>query len=205
LRHFWLSRAGVCSFLPQRPKLDIHARAHYFEGMQEHTPLTESLEDYLEEIYVLEKKNGSARVKDIAAALHVRYPSVTSALQALTKRGLVNYEPYGLVTLTDEGRIEAVRVTQKHRLLKSFLINVLGLPADIADENACHMEHAISKDVHFRLQQFLKYLHISGCIDADWIVDFQNFCAKDKAAARQKNDLDAYFADSGFSLLPKDE
>ena len=172
--------------------------------MQKALKLTESLEDYLEEIYELEKKTGSARVKDIASALHVRYPSVTSALQSLTKRGLVNYEPYGLVTLTDEGRKEAARVTQKHRLLKSFLINVLGLPPAAADENACRMEHAISKDVHVRLQQFIKYLHVSGRVDDTWVSDFHTFCTKDKSASRGA-DLDAYFAGSGFSLLSKEE
>lgn len=173
--------------------------------MREFTTLTESLEDYLEEIYVLEKKTGSARVKDIAAALHVRYPSVTSALQSLTKRGLVNYEPYGLVTLTDEGKVEAVRVTQKHRLLKSFLINVLDLPPETADENACHMEHAISKEVHIRLQQFIKYLHVKGCVGESWTEDFKKFCAKDKTGSRGAADLDAYFEGSGFAMLPKEE
>ena len=75
--------------------------------------LTESLEDYLESIYRNIVNKNAARVKDIAADLGVRYPSVTSALKALEKKGLINYEPYGIITLTSEGLAIALRMFLK--------------------------------------------------------------------------------------------
>ena len=168
--------------------------------METTNELSEALEDYLESIYRLILKNGAARVKDIAAALKVRYPSVTSALQALTKRGLINYEPYGLVTLTKEGYEAAVRVTEKHRLLKSFLSNVLGVTPVSADETACRMEHVISKDVYLRLVQFIKYLYVSQRVDEKWIGAFRKFCGKDKGCSLESCNLDEYFNGTGFNM-----
>jgi DtxR family transcriptional regulator, Mn-dependent transcriptional regulator len=168
--------------------------------METKTELTEALEDYLEAIYRLILKNGAARVKDIAASLGVRYPSVTSALQALAKRALINYEPYGLVTLTKTGYDEAVRITEKHRLLKNFLSAVLGCAPEISDETACRLEHVIPKDVYVRLVQFIKYLYVSQDGEGKWIRDFRKFCGKDRGSPLAPGNLDSYFNGTGFDL-----
>jgi len=75
------------------------------------TALSASLEDYLEAIWHVEAAKGAARAKDIADRLGVNASSVTAALQTLAERGLVNYAPYDIVTLTAAGRPAAVSVT----------------------------------------------------------------------------------------------
>lgn len=100
----------------------------------DHTKLTQSLEDYLEMVHMLRLANGLARVKDIAAALGVKMPSVAKAMVELKKMGLVRQEPYSGVELTEEGGRDFVgksffgkktKACQKHKVnrkapLKSF-------------------------------------------------------------------------------------
>ncbi len=173
--------------------------------METKDDLSEAQEDYLEAIYRIILKNGVARVKDIAAELHVRYPSVTAALRVLSKRALINYEPYGLVTLTTAGHDQAARVTEKHRLLKSFLSSVLGVSPVEADDTACRMEHVISPEVYVRFVQFIKYLYVSQGSDGKWLKDFKKFCVKDKADPLSADSLDSYFVGTGFKMPGGDD
>ena len=75
--------------------------------------LSESLEDYLEAILFLENSNKVARVKDIAEKMGVLRGSVTGALKSLSKKGLINYEPYSYITLTKKGTTLARQVTRR--------------------------------------------------------------------------------------------
>ncbi|HOR98434.1 MAG TPA: metal-dependent transcriptional regulator, partial [Kiritimatiellia bacterium] len=84
--------------------------------------LSISIEDYLEAIFYLVRENTVARSKDIAERLKVNRSSVTGMLQALRDRGLVNYERYGFVTLTDEGKKVASRVVRRHEALRDFMV-----------------------------------------------------------------------------------
>jgi DtxR family Mn-dependent transcriptional regulator len=123
--------------------------------------LTSSLEDYLEAILFLVRQGRVARVRDIARLLGVGMPSVSSALRTLSKRKLVNYDPYELITLTDPGREAAERVAQRHNVLRRFLIDVLGVDPATAEANACRMEHGVDQDVLERLRRFAAY--VQGC------------------------------------------
>jgi DtxR family Mn-dependent transcriptional regulator len=168
--------------------------------MEHREELTESQEDYLETIYRIILKKDVARVKEIAAELKVRYPSVTSALQTLEKRGLVNYEPYGTITLTKEGFDAAIEVTGRHRLLKSFFSKVLGIEALKAEESACRIEHVISSEVYTRLVQFVKYVYTTQDSADKWLEDFKKFAKKDKASHTGGAGIDTYFKGTGFAL-----
>ena len=88
----------------------------------DHTKLSQSLEDYLEMVHMLRLANGIARVKDIAAALTVKMPSVAKAMIELKKLGLVTQEPYSGIELTEEGQRVAAMILNRHILLKGFLI-----------------------------------------------------------------------------------
>ena len=88
--------------------------------------LTASMEDYLETVLGLAGGRDGAHVKDIARHLGVTMPSVTGALHSLAERKLVNYRPYGTVTLTERGRREAEKVRRRHRLLTGFFEEILG-------------------------------------------------------------------------------
>ena len=120
-----------------------------------HVKLSQSLEDYLEMVHMLRLANGIARVKDIAAALSVKMPSVAKAILELKKLGLVTQEPYSGVELTEEGRKAAADVLNRHILLKGFLIR-LGVSEAIADKDACSMEHILSAETLSIIEDFMK-------------------------------------------------
>ena len=115
----------------------------------EQVKLSQSLEDYLEMV-----PNGIARVRDIAAALKVKMPSVAKAVIELKKLGLVTQEPYSGIELTSEGALVASQILNRHILLKSFLIK-LGISEAIADKDACCMEHILSAETLERIEDFV--------------------------------------------------
>lgn len=121
--------------------------------------LSASLEDYLEAIYHIVAEKGAARAKDIVTRLGVHNSSVTQALRSLSGKGLVNYAPYDTVTLTAAGEAAAVSVVERHRALRAFLVEVLGLDTRLAEQDACRLEHAISGDVLERLRLLMDYRH----------------------------------------------
>ena len=86
--------------------------------------MTKSLEDYIEAIYVLIRKEGAARVRDVAAELHVKMPSVVKAMAELKKLELVTQEPYGDIELTAKGRRVANSVLTRHNILKAVLVKL---------------------------------------------------------------------------------
>ena len=118
--------------------------------------MTASKEDYLEAILDCENEEGKARSIDIARTLHVSRPSVNKSLSVLKESGLIEHERYGVITLTKEGRMVASRVRDLHDTLKLFLTKVLGIPAEIAEEDACRMEHVISKETADSLKKYLR-------------------------------------------------
>jgi DtxR family Mn-dependent transcriptional regulator len=138
--------------------------------------LSDSLEDYLEAILHIVRAKGAARGKDISERLKVNRSSVTGALRALSEKKLVNYAPYDLVTLTPEGGRLAERIIHRHEVLKDFISRVLGLEEQVAEENACRMEHAASQAVLDRLAQFIDFLRVCPRIDIRWIEDTGYFC-----------------------------
>jgi DtxR family transcriptional regulator, Mn-dependent transcriptional regulator len=120
--------------------------------------LSPSMEDYLEVIYGLVKENRVARVRDIADILAVTMPSVTGALKKLSTKGLVNYDPHEVITLTPEGQTVAGKLAHAHRSIASFLTEVLNIPPEVADKNACRMEHAIDDVVLTRLIRYIEFV-----------------------------------------------
>ena len=116
--------------------------------------MTKSLEDYIETIYVLIKDKGAARVRDVAADLHVKMPSVVKALADLKKLELVTQEPYGDIELTAKGRKVATGVLTRHTILKAFLVK-LGVTEQVADNYACLIEHILSAQTMDRIRDFL--------------------------------------------------
>ena len=140
--------------------------------MAKETPLSDSMEDYLETIFHLSREKGFARAKSIARQMQVHMPSVTGALRTLKARGLVEYEPYAVVTLTSRGEREARQLVRSHAALKTFLWRILGLPEKEADENACRMEHAISPRTLDRLIAFVDFLDRSPEASCRRVADF---------------------------------
>ncbi len=144
----------------------------------EELELSASLEDYLEAIHNLSAKTGAVRSKDIADNLGVARASVTGALRLLKDKGLANYEPYGPVTLTESGQKIASEVAAKHRVLKAFFVNVLGVNRQDAQRGACRAEHALGGDIIGRLLSFVEFVDHSQANGRDLVKEFQQFCRK---------------------------
>lgn len=119
--------------------------------------LSDHQEMYLKVIFHLIEEHKVARVKDISESLGVTKSSVSGALKALAEKELVDYEPYAYVTLTERGQTIAAQLVGKYQVISDFLVNVLAIPEDVADENACRLEHVVDNFVMERLVQFLRF------------------------------------------------
>ena len=136
--------------------------------------LSQSQEDYLEEIYKQVLKNGHAKVTDISNALNVKKASVTGALIALADKKLINYEPYSKITITKEGEELAKKILNKHEILCDFFENVLGLTNAEASENACRMEHIVSEKFFNNFLKFSDYIREYGRANPDFIEKYKD-------------------------------
>lgn len=117
--------------------------------------LTKSNEDYLEAIGLLAGDDGSAQVKEIAAFMKVKMPSVTSAVKQLADMGLVEYVQYAPVRLTEKGRELAQQVIDSHETIHQFLADILLLEPSRACEIACSIEHIMQPDEVARLKSLM--------------------------------------------------
>ena len=106
--------------------------------------ITKSNEDYLEAILMIREEKGQCRSIDVAGRLSVSKPSVSVAMSNLAKMGMVVMEPTHELKLTRAGLRHARRVLERHRLLCGALMR-LGVPREIAEEDACRIEHDISQ------------------------------------------------------------
>lgn len=119
------------------------------QGAKPH--LTTANEDYLECIVRIEAEEpdqgtDGIRSVEIAQRLDVSKASVNKAIASLKSQGMVEQAHYGKVRLTEEGRSIGAAVWRRHRMLRAFLTDELGVEFDRADEEACKMEHALSED-----------------------------------------------------------
>lgn len=146
--------------------------------------LSPSQEDYLEAIFHIVSEKQAARAKDIAQRLKVKGSSVTGALRVLAEKGLINYAPYDLITLTPVGKKTAVDVVRRHEVLHDFFNKVLGLDEAEAEKSACKMEHAVSRSVLDRLILFVEFLEVCPRAGTEWMLAFAERCDGSK---EQKN------------------
>lgn len=115
----------------------------------------ESAEDYLESILIITEKNGYCRSIDISNELGFSKPSVSVAMKKLKENGYINIEEHGHITLTDEGKSIAVKIYERHQILTKALVS-LGVPEDIAKEDACKIEHDLSDDSFDAIKKHVK-------------------------------------------------
>lgn len=106
--------------------------------------ITSSMEDYLEAILEITRESGSARISEIADKLDIAASSVSEVIGKLAQMQLVTQKKYGPVLLTSKGKDYAEDISCRHQIIKDFLVNVLGVEHEIAENDACMMEHVIS-------------------------------------------------------------
>jgi len=114
-----------------------------------------TVEEYLESVGALERLESPVRTSSLAQVLEVSPASVSEMLQRLSKKGLVEYTPYGGANLTEEGRQRVLELTRRHRLWEVFLNRHLGVGWEDVYQDACNLEHATSDLVAQKLAQFL--------------------------------------------------
>ncbi|MDA3900475.1 MAG: metal-dependent transcriptional regulator [Spirochaetes bacterium] len=136
---------------------------HYYE-----TSLTANMEDYIETIALLSKKNRVVRVRDIARELNIKMPSVSAALNKLKELKLIDYEKYGYIELTPSGAIIAEKIYDKHSLIARFLHELLKLDENQASEEACRLEHYLSPESCSQIYKLMKFFNRESEDKADW-------------------------------------
>lgn len=117
--------------------------------------IQQSAEDYLETMLILQEKKGFIRSIDIANYLGVTKPSVSYAVKRLKENGYINMESNGPITLTTPGLEIAKRTYERHKALVDFL-EVLGVEEELAEEDACKIEHVISNDTYLAICRHLE-------------------------------------------------
>ncbi len=121
-----------------------------------HPVISDTKEDYIRAIYILQEDTGSAGVTQIAEKLRLSKSTVSERLKDLVLDGLVNAEPYAEVKLTEDGLDVGKKLTYKHRIIEVFLNTVLEIPKARVHKEAHLLEHACSDEV---IQKLAKFLH----------------------------------------------
>lgn len=119
----------------------------------------QSAEDYLECILKLSKIRPVVRSIDIATEMNYSKPSISVAMKNLRLNGYINVDESGFITLTDSGMEIAASIYERHLLLKKWLL-FLGVDEQVAEEDACKIEHTLSKETFAALKD-----HINRCME----------------------------------------
>ncbi|OAT81671.1 Fur family transcriptional regulator [Desulfotomaculum copahuensis] len=146
-----------------------------FRGyMNKDNRLTASMEDYLEMIYRLSAEKGYTRTHDLAVALNVQPPSTTRMIQRMSELGLVNYEKYGIITLSQKGKEVGDALLHRHMMVEEFL-KLIGVTENILEETE-KIEHTIGVDTLQKLANLTAFLKNNPQI----LKVFEDFQAKNK-------------------------
>ena len=121
--------------------------------------ITESTENYMEAILILQQQNGEVRAVDVAHYFGFSKPTISQYMKQYAQQGLIEVDGNGHITLTGEGRAIAEHIFERHQVITA-VFTALGVPEEIAREDACKVEHDLS-DVTFQCmkEHYQKYLH----------------------------------------------
>lgn len=148
------------------------------------TGLSQSEEDYLETLYMIQLENRVIRVKDVADAKDVTMPSVVAAIRSLSEKGMVQQEKYGHIELTVKGKKVGKDVYERHKLLFSLLHEVLGLDPAVAEEDACRMEHHLSPETRERMLRIVEFTRACRHDEANFLTRFMSYVSTGKMPDR---------------------
>lgn len=162
--------------------------------MPDTVELSATLEDYLEAMARVIAEKGTARVRDIAEALSVHKSTVTAALRSLSEKGLVDYAPYEIATLTSKGEEVARRIVHRHEVIRSFLVQVLSVNEERAEANACRMEHDLDREVLERLHLFAEFVKRCPHCGQERLQAFQEYYERESTPPQ----------DEGSALAPQE-
>ena len=133
--------------------------------------ISKSLEEYLKCMYILKKQNDNIRVTDIAEKMNCTKPSVNKAINNLKENGLVNYESYGKIELTDEGEDLAKKILETYDIVFLFLKEVLGMEKQEAESEAEKIKSAINDNTINKLAKYVHKTLALNNLDCDYDVN----------------------------------
>lgn len=113
---------------------------------------TEAAQMYLETIYRLREEKGSVRSIDISRHMNYSKPTVSEQMKKFRTYGFIEMDEEGLIHLTEKGEEIAARTMEKHNVLTEIFIK-LGFSKEIAEKDACRIEHYISEEVFEKLRE----------------------------------------------------
>lgn len=118
----------------------------------------ESGEDYLEAILMIKKRSGNVRSIDIARELSFSKPSVSVAMKNLKTSNYITVDENGFINLTEAGQEIADKIYERHTFLTNWLTS-MGVDPEVAAEDACKMEHAISSESFSAIKKYVADTH----------------------------------------------
>ena len=131
--------------------------------------LSPRIEDYLEELFLLECTGREVTVTDLAERLKITKGTVTATIQKMADLELVQHERYGSLHLTDAGRRKGMTVFHRHEGFRAFFHELLGLDRDHSSEMACSMEHYIDSVTEDRLYALLEFFRKARAEHQPWV------------------------------------
>lgn len=135
---------------------DFYTVRGYERLRQEDKPVTPSMEDYLEMIYRLSGERGFTRIGDLAGALHVQPPSASKMVQKLSEVSFLNYEKYGVIELTGQGRELGAYLVKRHETIERFL-RFIGTTQHILEETE-KIEHNLSIETVKQIMLLVQFM-----------------------------------------------
>ena len=131
--------------------------------------ITARIEDYLEELFLLECTGGEVTVTGLAERLKITKGTVTATIQKLVDLGLAEHERYGALRLTEEGRRKGMITFRRHEGFRAFFHEMLGLDREHSSEMACNMEHYVDNITEERLYALLEYFRRARAEHEPWV------------------------------------
>ena len=139
--------------------------------------ISKSLEEYLKTMYILKQKNGNIRVTDIAEQMNCSKPSVNKAINNLKENGLINYETYGTIEMTEQGENLAKKILETYDIVFLFLKDVLGMENNKAEKEAENMKLSMSDETINSLARYVHHVLGLNSLDCNYDVN-QEKCRK---------------------------
>jgi Mn-dependent DtxR family transcriptional regulator len=135
---------------------DFYTIRGYERLRQEDKSVTPTMEDYLEMIYRLSKDRGFTRIGDLAGALHVQPPSASKMVQKLAEASFLNYEKYGVIELTGQGRELGEYLVKRHETIERFL-RFIGATRSVLEETE-KIEHNLSTETVKQIMLLVQFM-----------------------------------------------
>lgn len=149
--------------------------------------LSKSLEKYLITIYELIEENSAARVRDVAIKLNIGAASTSEAIKNLARKGFINYQPYGIITITEKGKQTVVKKINRHKIIQKFLDEVLMLDKNKLEDYTSDIEFSMPDEILTRFVDYLEFIQKCSCKEPKWVKSFQYYVKNGKMQTKCKN------------------